>query len=42
MLLKLAEDYSKTYPIAADAVRSEMYSDNVLYVAHSLEEALQK
>ena len=41
-LLKLAEDYSKTYPIAAEAVRSEMYSDNVLPGVHSLEEALLK
>ena len=41
-LLKLAEDYGKTYPIAAEAVRSEMYSDNVLSGAHSFEEALQK
>ena len=41
-LLKLAEDYGKTNPIAAEAVRSEMYSDNVLSGAHSLEEALQK
>ena len=40
--LKLAEDYGKTYPIAADAVRSEMYSDNMLSGAHSFEEALQK
>ena len=39
-LLKLAEDYGKTYPIAA--VRSEMYSDNVLSGAQSLEEALLK
>ena len=41
-LLKLAEDYGKTYPIAAEAVRSEMYSDNVLSGAHFFEEALQK
>ena len=41
-LLKLAEDYGKTYPIAAEALRAEMYSDNVLFGAHSLEEALQK
>ena len=41
-LLKLAEDYGKTYPIAADAVRLEMYSDNVFSVVHSLEEALLK
>ena len=41
-LLKLAEDYGKTYPIAADAVRSEMYSDNLFSGAHSFEEALQK
>ena len=41
-LLKLAEDYCKTYPIAAAAVRSEMYSDNVFSGAYSLEEALQK
>ena len=41
-LLKLAEDYGKTFPIAADAVRSEMYSDNGLSGAHSLEEALLK
>ena len=41
-LLKLAEDYGKTYPIAAEAVRSEMYSDNVLTGAHSLDEALTK
>ena len=41
-LLKLVEDYGKTYPIAAEAVRSEMYSDNVLSGAHSLEEALLK
>ena len=41
-LLKLAEDYGKTYPIAAEAVRSEMYSDNVLSGAHSFVEALQK
>ena len=40
--LKLAEHYGKTYPIAAEAVRSEMYSDNVLSGAHSLEEALLK
>ena len=41
-LLKLVEDYGKTYPIAAEAVRSEMYSDNALSGAHSLEEALLK
>ena len=41
-LLKLTEDYSNTYRIAADAVRTEMYSDNVLSGAHSLEEALLK
>ena len=41
-LLKLAEDCGKTYPIAAEAVRSEMYSDNVLSGAHSFEEALLK
>ena len=41
-LLKLAEDYGETYLIAAEAVRSEMYSDNVLSGAHSFEEALQK
>ena len=41
-LLKLAEDYGKTYPIAAEAVRSEIYSDNVLSGAHSLVEALLK
>ena len=41
-LLKLAEDYGKTYPIAAEAVRSEMYSDNVLSGAHSFEESLLK
>ena len=41
-LLKLAEDYGKTYPIAAEAIQSEMYSDNVLSGAHSLEEALLK
>ena len=40
--MKLAEDYGKTYPIAAKAFRSEMYSDNVLFGAHSLEEALLK
>ena len=40
--LKLAEDYGKTYPIAAEAVHPEMYSDNVLSGAHSLEEALLK
>ena len=40
-LLKLAEDYGKTYPIAAEAVRSEMYSDNVLSGAHSSEEATE-
>ena len=41
-LLKLAEDYVKTFPIAVEAVRSEMYSDNLLSGAHSLEEALLK
>ena len=41
-LLKLSEDYGKTYPITAEAVRSEMYSDNVLSGANSFEEALQK
>ena len=40
--VKLAEDYGKTYPNAAEAVRSEMYSDIVLSGAHSFEEALQK
>ena len=40
--MKLAEDYGKTYPIAAKAFRSEMYSDNVLFGAHSLEDALLK
>ena len=41
-LLKLAEDYGKTYLIAAEAVRSEIYSDNLLSGANSLEEALLK
>ena len=41
-LLKLAEDYGNTYPIAAEAVRSEMYSDNLLSGAHSFDEALKK
>ena len=41
-LLKLADDNGKTYPIAAEAVRSEMYSDNLLSGAHSVEEAFQK
>ena len=41
-LLKLAEDYGNTYPIAAEAVRSEMYSDNVVSGAHSSNEALKK
>ena len=41
-LLKLANDYGKTYPIAVEALQSEMYSDNMLTGAHSLEEALQK
>ena len=41
-LLKLAEDYGKIYPIAAEAVRSEVCSDNVLSDAHSLEEDLLK
>ena len=35
-LLKIAEDCGKTYPIVAEAVRSEMYSDNVLSGTHSL------
>ena len=38
--LKIADDHRKTYPIAAEAVRSEMYSDNVLSGAHTV--ALQK
>ena len=41
-LLKLAKDYGETYPIAAEAVQSEIYSDNVLSGAHSLEETLHK
>ena len=41
-LLKLVEDHVKTYPIVAEAVHSEMYSDNVLSGAHSVDEALQK
>ena len=41
-LLKLADHYGKIYAIAAEAVCSEMYSDNVLSGAHSLEEALLK
>ena len=41
-LLKLAEDYGKTFQIAVEAVRSEMYSDNVLTDAHSLHEALKE
>ena len=40
--MKLVDDYGKIYPIAAEAVRSEMSSDNVLPGAHSLEEALLK
>ena len=34
-LLKLTKDYSKIYPIAAEAVRSEIYSDKC-FLVHTL------
>ena len=41
-LLQIANDHESEYPIAAEVVQKEMYSDNVLTGAHSTSEAVTK
>ena len=39
VLLQMANDHEQEHPVAADVVRKEMYTDNVLTGAHSIIEA---